>query len=146
MEKILLLTHGGWGEGLLRSIEIILGKIDFVKEIALRPQDLLNEFQEKVDTYVEEERKAALLAREPLHITIFTDLYGGTPTNVAAVKANASPEGIDVITGLNSALLLEACTQIQIKHTLDIASLLENSSHSIFDVMAKIYGTEETHA
>ena len=131
MEKILLLTHGGWGEGLLRSIEMILGKIDFVKEIALRPQDLLNEFQEKVDTYVEEERKAALLAREPLHITIFTDLYGGTPTNVAAV---------------NSALLLEACTQIQFKHTLDIASLLENSSHSIFDVMAKIYGTEETHA
>ena len=45
MEKILLLTHGGWGASLKKSIEMFIGPFDFVEEIDLYPKDLLNEFQ-----------------------------------------------------------------------------------------------------
>ena len=70
---------------------------------------------------------------------IMTDLFGGTPTNAAAVIANTSTENIHVVTGLNSALLLEACTQILNQGTVDVAVLIENSQSSIFNVMEKIY-------
>ena len=145
MEKILLLTHGGWGASLKKSIEMIIGPVDFVEEIALYPKDLfsgkdlLNEFQERIQSFITQQHRAAQLREEPLHLLIMTDLFGGTPTNAAAVIANTSTENIHVVTGLNSALLLEACTQILNQGTVDIAVLIENSQNSIFNVMEKIY-------
>ena len=139
MEKILLLTHGGWGASLKKSIEMIIGPVDFVEEIALYPKDLLNEFQERIQSFITQQHRAAQLREEPLHLLIMSDLFGGTPTNAAAVIANTSTENIHVVTGLNSALLLEACTQILNQGTVDIAVLIENSQNSIFNVMEKIY-------
>ena len=34
-EKIILLTHGDWGKALKSSVEMILGKADFVYAVAL---------------------------------------------------------------------------------------------------------------
>lgn len=136
MEKILLLTHGGWGTSLKKSVEMIIGRIDFVDEVALCPKDVLQDFTERVKAYL---TQAQATACEPLHITIMTDLFGGTPTNVAAVLANEERNHLDVITGLNSALLLEACSQIMNTGQLKLDVLLENSQHSIFNVMEKIY-------
>lgn len=139
MEKILLLTHGGWGASLKKSIEMIIGPVDFVEEIALYPKDLLNEFQERIQSFITQHHQAAQQREEQLHLLIMTDLFGGTPTNAAAVIANTSTENIHVVTGLNSALLLEACTQILNQGTVDVAVLIENSQSSIFNVMEKIY-------
>ena len=32
--QILLLTHGGWGMSLVQGVRMILGSVDFVKEVA----------------------------------------------------------------------------------------------------------------
>ena len=42
--KIVLLTHGGWGEALVGSLGMILGSIDCVHEIALKPSYTLPEY------------------------------------------------------------------------------------------------------
>ena len=42
--KIVLLTHGGWGEALVGSLGMILGSIDCVHEIALKPSYTLPGF------------------------------------------------------------------------------------------------------
>ena len=73
--KILLLTHGGWGKALLKGASMILGKIDFVDEVALLPEMTLPEYMEKVKNVVE---------KMPEDSLILTDIFGGTTTNVAA--------------------------------------------------------------
>lgn len=143
MEKILLLTHGGWGVSLKESVEMILGKVPFVQEVALYPKDLLEEFQMRVEHYIHEAFSDAEEQKQFLHLTILTDMFGGTPTNVAAVLANKNCHAIDVITGLNSVLLLEACAQILNQGMLDIDILTSNAQHSIFNVMEKIYKREK---
>lgn len=141
MERILILTHGGWGMALKSSVEMIIDKVDFVDEITLSPQDLLSEYKEKVMTYIDKQNFEARKLQEEIQITILTDLFGGTTTNVAAIIANTS-DNINVITGLNSALLLEACMQINNQKVLDVELLLKNSKDSIFDVMERIYRKE----
>lgn len=141
MERILILTHGGWGMALKSSVEMIIDKVDFVDEITLSPQDLLSEYKEKVMTYIDKQNFEARKFQEDIQITILTDLFGGTTTNVAAIIANTS-DNINVITGLNSALLLEACMQINNQKVLDVELLLKNSKDSIFDVMERIYRKE----
>lgn len=126
VNKILLLTHFGWGEQLVKSVEMIIGKIDFVYEIPLTAEQTLEDYQNAVNEFLGDSEE----------YVIFTDLFGGTTTNVAALVTR--DRNIDVITGLNSPLLIEACSQIMFENTFNIERLLGNSENSIFDVKKKI--------
>ncbi|MEG0958276.1 MAG: PTS sugar transporter subunit IIA [Erysipelotrichaceae bacterium] len=138
--KILLLTHGGWGLELKKSVEMIIGKIDFVEEVALKPENNLQEFKTEVLNKIENLKKED---NGNVNITILTDLFGGTTTNVAAVIANQENKEIRVFAGLNSPLLLEASSQILFTGKLDCEQLLKVSKDSIFDVMERIYRKDE---
>lgn len=133
-ERILLLTHGGWGSALLHGVEMILGTVDFVDEIPLYAQDTRTEFEGKIEKYIKEYCQAD----KDAHLTIMTDMFGGTTTNTAAYAAHRCQNKINVITGLNAPLLLGACSQIVFDSGLDIPRLLDEAGCSIFDVMEKI--------
>ena len=51
--EILLLTHGGWGMSLVKGIEMLLGKVDFVHEIPLEPSYTLPEYMQMVKEHAE---------------------------------------------------------------------------------------------
>lgn len=137
-EKILLLTHGGWGKYLLKSIEMILGRVSFVDEIGLEASYLMDEYRTYVEDYIKAEHEKASALQKKLNITIFTDMFGGTPTNVAALVSKEHDMQIHVITGLNAPLLLEACSQISFHSSLNYEELLKNTKETVFDVMEKI--------
>ncbi|MFK9094363.1 PTS sugar transporter subunit IIA [Bacillus salipaludis] len=95
--EILLLTHGGWGEALTEKLEMIIGKITGVSEIALNPADTSEDFLEKIEEKVKE---------MPINSLIITDIPGGTTSNVAL---NLSRKyNIQILSGLNSMMLIEA--------------------------------------
>ncbi len=125
--RILLLTHGGWGMSLVNGVRMILGTVDFVHEIPLLPEATLPEYMAEVKAYAETMAENSL---------IFTDIFGGTTTNVAAKVGRDL--NLKVISGLNCPLLLEACSQILFTGTLDYGALLSAGQTSIMDVVYKI--------
>lgn len=130
MEKkteIVLLTHGGWGEALVKSLRMILGSIDCVHEIALEPSYTLPEYMAMVREYVDTVSPDSL---------IITDLFGGTPSNVAAAIGNQT--GIRVFCGLNAPMLLEACVELQGDGKLDYDAILAAGAGACKDVVAEV--------
>jgi len=125
--KILILTHGGWGRELLKSIEMIIGHIDFVEEIPLLPNATFKEYYSEVQHYVKSMN---------MKIILFTDMFGGTTTNVGAKVANE--ENLKIITGLNAPLLLEACSQLLFQGEINFEALINVTRSSSFDVLEKI--------
>jgi D-glucosaminate PTS system EIIA component len=95
--EILLLTHGGWGEALTEKLEMIIGKVTGVSEIALNPTDSSDDFLEKIEEKVKE---------MPNHSLIITDIAGGTTSNVALSLSRKY--NIQILSGLNSMMLIEA--------------------------------------
>jgi D-glucosaminate-specific PTS system IIA component len=125
--KIVLLTHGGWGTPLLGGVEMIIGKVDFVQEIALLPAYTLPEYMGMVGEYVDGISPDSL---------IITDLVGGTPSNVAAAIGNQT--GIKVYCGLNVPMLLEACVELQNDGRLDFDQILSAGQNACMDVVATV--------
>ncbi len=125
--EIVLLTHGGWGRALIKGIEMILGKVDCVHEIALEPSHTLSEYMGMVDDYVQN------LSSDSL---IITDLIGGTPSNVAALIGNQT--GIKVFSGLNAPMLLEAVIELQGDGTLDFDQVLSAGRGACVDVVEQV--------
>lgn len=125
--KIVLLTHGGWGMALVKSLEMILGKIDCVTEVALEPSFTLEDYLQAVRAEVEIISDGSL---------IITDLIGGTPSNVGALVGKQT--GIRVFCGLNAPMLLEACVELQGEGRIDFDAVLAAGQDACKDVVAAV--------
>ncbi|MGM0214697.1 PTS sugar transporter subunit IIA [Enterococcus sp. AZ109] len=98
-EPILILTHDGWGQALLKSVRMIVGEIKNVYEVPLQAEDSLPEYIAKVKEQVNQLQWSKKLL-------ILTDIKGGTPSNVA-LRISKDYE-IVAISGLCASMLLEA--------------------------------------
>lgn len=97
---IVLMTHGEAGEGLKKSAEMIIGEL---KDVYCMP---LMEGRDPAD-YAQELKK--LLEKAPEDTIILTDLFGGTPSNMASIFA--AQKNYTILSGMNLAMLIEADAQ-----------------------------------
>lgn len=94
---IILLTHGRWGEELIKGAEMIVGPIENIYAFSLFPEQSVESFSSKIEEVLE---------RISTETIILTDLFGGTTSNVALMlyrKYNCH-----VISGLDIAMLIAA--------------------------------------
>lgn len=94
---ILIISHDGFAEALLRSAQMIVGEQDRVATLGLEESDGLSNFIEKV------QKSAKDLKRED-NLLVLVDLPGGTPWN--ATLAIKKPD-IHIVSGANLPMLLE---------------------------------------
>lgn len=100
MIGILVVTHGGFSEGLLNAVELIAGKQEKVKTIGLYHGDGIDEFTDKVQDAYE-------ALNEGDGVMAFVDVFGGSPSN-AVMKLIAKGTDVRAIAGVNMPMLVEA--------------------------------------
>lgn len=120
---IIIVTHGHLGQELRRSVEMIIGHIDDIYCLSLMegmdPMDLRLEVKRIVD-------------EQPVEPIILTDLFGGSPSNIAATFVDKGARA--VITGLNLPMLIEAVMQ-RIQGKYDMAdALIEVGKEAVVNV------------
>ncbi|RIN78873.1 PTS sugar transporter subunit IIA [Staphylococcus simulans] len=95
MKKLILISHGGFCEGLKESAEMILGEQPDIVPVPLLPEESAEDFQAKL---------LAEMAKED-GFTVFADLMGGTPANVAA-KLLMQGQQFDLYAGMNLPMIV----------------------------------------
>jgi mannose PTS system EIIA component len=107
----LILTHGGLARELLAAAQVISGRMSGFEALSLDWNDTFEEARAKV--------RAALERLDDGHgVLILTDMYGGTPTNVAVTFLDLGH--VEVLTGVNLPMVLRlACQQSEEPTDLD---------------------------
>jgi len=107
----LILTHGGLARELLAAAQVISGRLSGFEALSLDWNDTFEEAKAKV--------RAAIDRLEDGHgVLILTDMYGGTPSNVAVTFLQ--PGKVEVLTGVNLPMVLRlACQQTEEPVTLE---------------------------
>lgn len=118
-KHIFICTHGRFGEELIRSAEMIVGKLEDVHSFSLLPGMALEEFS----NIVEDELKTI----EGEFIAL-VDLFGGTPCTTMAMLSQNYP--VQILTGLNLAMLIELYSQ---KDNYELEELLEIGIRTVND-------------
>lgn len=101
MIGILIVAHSDLAEALLSATEHVVGPVPAARAIGLGPADDLSARRKEIEA-------AAAELDQGEGVVIVTDLFGGTPANLA-IAAMASGR-IDVITGANLPLLMKLCS------------------------------------
>lgn len=99
MIGVLIVTHGNFGKELLKSTELIIGKQENVETLGLNHGDSIEELSHSVNECIQQLEKGK-------GVLVFTDLFGGSPSNVTA--ANMGKLNFESISGVNLPMLIEA--------------------------------------
>jgi mannose PTS system EIIA component len=120
----LIVTHGRLAIELLNAAEQIVGEIHNVAAVSLGWHDDVDSAEGTIGKAIER-------VRTPDGVLILTDMFGGTPTNIASTFLD--PGKVEVITGVNLPMLIKF-VQFEEGQTLASAAKLirENGQSSIY--------------
>ena len=98
MIGLVLVTHGALAVEFKSALEHVVGPQDFVETVAIGPDDDM------------EERRNDILARvdaadQGVGVIILTDMFGGTPSNLAISLMELGR--VEVVAGLNLPMLVK---------------------------------------
>jgi PTS system mannose-specific IIA component len=94
----LIVTHGRLAIELLNAAEMIVGETHHIAAVTLGWHD-------DVDTAATAIGKALERVQSPDGVVILTDMFGGTPTNIATTLLD--PGKIEIVTGVNLPMVIK---------------------------------------
>ena len=109
MVSILIITHGGFGKEIIKSMEMIMGQKDNVYFLGLYPEEDPAVFSEKVREKIIELNKNG-------EVLVMVDVFGGTPSNASA--SNMKDLKFECVTGVSLPMLIEVALN-RSRSTLD---------------------------
>ncbi|EHR32068.1 PTS sugar transporter subunit IIA [Helcococcus kunzii] len=113
--KLLLLSHGSFGEGIKESYRMIAGDDSNILTISLTDEGI-GIFTEKVESLLDELTKDN-------RVLVFTDMKGGTPFNVALKYQLEHSNKVELVAGMNLPMVLEIGMQISSEENLNKLSI-----------------------
>lgn len=98
MVGVLVITHGDLGQELIKAAELIKGKYDGVLPVSVDSKKGVEDIKKEITNAIKKVDKGE-------GVLILTDLFGGTPSNIAL---SFLKEGkVEVVTGVNLPMLLK---------------------------------------
>jgi mannose PTS system EIIA component len=107
-----IVTHGHLAGELLAAAEMIVGPISHIAAVSIGWHD-------DVDAARDEVQRAITRVSQGAGVLLLTDMFGGTPTNIASMFLE---EGvIEVVTGVNLPMVIKLATSAGEESLAEIA-------------------------
>lgn len=138
MTGILVVTHGNLASTLIETLDFIMGKEqDRVLPISI-------DIKEDPDNLRKKIKQGIVNVSSDKGVLIFTDMFGGTPSNLAYSFLDEGK--IEVISGVNLPLLLKAVTARKKSTDLETlaSTLVEHGKRSISLASGILKGTKRS--
>lgn len=97
-----IVTHGQVANELLSAAETIIGHVGHVAAVSIGWHD-------DVEAASHEVRRAVERVNEGGGVLLLTDMFGGTPTNIASMFLSAGE--VEMVTGVNLPMVIKLASQ-----------------------------------
>ena len=98
----LVVTHGHLAQELLAAAEMIIGEIKHIQAVSIGWHDDVNDARKEIEKRLGEVDTGS-------GVLILTDMFGGTPSNIAFSFHERGR--IDVVTGVNLPMIIKIANQ-----------------------------------
>jgi mannose PTS system EIIA component len=107
-----IVTHGHFANELLAAAEMIVGVVSHITAVSIGWHDDVEAARDEIE-------RAMARVSEGRGVLLLTDMFGGTPTNIAAMFL---AEGeVEVVTGVNLPMVIKLAAQSEEEEFSDIA-------------------------
>jgi PTS system mannose-specific IIA component len=135
MIGLVIVTHGRLAEELISALEHVVGPQANITAVCIGPEDDM------------EQRRASILesvarAEEGNGVVLLTDMFGGTPSNLAISimdKAN-----VEVIAGVNLPMLIKLASVRQTESLEEAAQSAQEAGRKYINIASRLLTQEES--
>jgi PTS system mannose-specific IIA component len=97
MVGALIVSHGGFAEALISSLQILVGQQKRIRGVSIWPKDREKEIKDRIQQEIAE-------VNDGDGVVILTDVLGGAAANVSL--SFLEDENVEMVTGVNMPMLL----------------------------------------
>ncbi|HEY0385147.1 MAG TPA: PTS sugar transporter subunit IIA [Pyrinomonadaceae bacterium] len=99
-----IVSHGQLASELLAAAEMIIGPISHITAVSIGWHD-------DVEAAHNEVENAITRVSEGVGVLLLTDMFGGTPTNIASIFL--AEDEVEVVTGVNLPMVIKLASQLE---------------------------------
>jgi PTS system mannose-specific IIA component len=99
---VVVVTHGQLATELVIAAEMIAGDLPHFAAVSIGWHDDVEAAKEAIALAIDR-------VRRPAGVLVLTDMFGGTPTNIAASFMGQVP--VEIVTGVNLPMVIKVATQ-----------------------------------
>ena len=114
---VLIVTHYELGEQMLQALRSIIPNAPEFYSVSVSPEQSVDQMRKAISTSLTE-------ADTGHGVLILTDMFGGTPSNIAL--SFLGEQRVEVVTGLNLPMLIKLATLQNEKSLKDLASFIKD--------------------
>ena len=130
-----VVTHGQLANELVSSAEMIVGEMHHVTAVSIGWHD-------DVDVAREEIERAIQRVDGGDGVLLLTDMFGGTPTNIAASFLASAP--VEVVTGVNLPMVIKLATQEKSETLSELARRVRDQGQQQIHLASEILTPKKT--
>ncbi len=117
----LVVTHGHLGQELVAAAEMIVGEISHIKSVSIGWHDDVNDAHNDIEKHI-------LEVEDGSGVLLLTDMFGGTPSNIAL--SFHDPGKVDVVTGVNLPMIIKIASQKEGETLASLARIVRDQGRS----------------
>lgn len=129
MIGLVIVTHGHLADELLHALEHVVGPQEAVRTIAVGPED-------RMDDRRDELIEAVTTLDQGKGVIICTDMFGGTPSNLAI--AVIDPGRVEVLTGVNLPMLVKLASMRKTESLAEAAASACEAARKYINVASSL--------
>ncbi|RKF21916.1 PTS sugar transporter subunit IIA [Altericroceibacterium spongiae] len=133
MIGIILVTHGQLAEEFVRAMEHVVGEQDAVATVCIGPNDDMEVRRQEI-------ADAILSVDSGKGAVILTDLFGGTPSNLAISLMEAGK--VEVIAGINLPMLIRLAGARKTMELTKAVAAARDAGQNYITIASELLGQE----
>jgi PTS system mannose-specific IIA component len=118
MVGLVIVCHEDMGAELVRAAEMIVGRIEAVETVGVKQDSAPETLRDRIQGAIKKvDRKKGVM--------LFTDMFGGTPSNIALAFLGDS---VEVVSGVNLSMVIKFANHRDEKPLADLAKLVQEAA------------------
>jgi PTS system mannose-specific IIA component len=133
MIGLILVTHGRLADQFVEAMEHVVGRQESIVTVCIGPNDDMEQRRAEISAAIEtvDTGKGAI---------ILTDLFGGTPSNLAISLLDAGR--VEVIAGINLPMLIRLAGARKSMDVVEAVEAAQNAGRSYITVASELLGPD----
>ncbi len=133
MIGLILVTHGDLAKEFFAAMEHVVGKQDRIVPVCIGPNDDMEARRSEIASAIEEVSAGS-------GVIILTDLFGGTPSNLAISLLRTGE--VEVIAGINLPMLIRLAGARKSMNVVDAVHAAQTAGRNYITVASEFLGQD----
>jgi len=118
MVGLVIVCHEEMGAELVRAAEMIVGRIEAVETVSVKQDSAPETLRDRIQNAIKKvDRKKGVM--------LFTDMFGGTPSNIALAFLG---DAVEVVSGVNLSMVIKFANHRDEKSLAELAKLVQEAA------------------